>query len=185
MRLQLCGLSLGLLLTALLVACARDFPRAAGSTQSSSMVCLPQPGEVCGDGIDDNCNGLVDEGCRSELTRPGFVAAWRAPGAAVEALLFEPSGELAAAAGDPEAPFEWVTSSSSLAQGGYQAFLLRAGDSIEATPGRYRLRIVLRRMSNLPGPVRVFVTARLGSQAHHEQVELVALEQTRELELRF
>ncbi|MBI5516285.1 MAG: hypothetical protein HY909_21040 [Deltaproteobacteria bacterium] len=32
---------------------------------------LPGPMELCGNGLDDNCNGAVDEGCTAGLTCPG------------------------------------------------------------------------------------------------------------------
>ncbi|KAG5188084.1 hypothetical protein JKP88DRAFT_178424, partial [Tribonema minus] len=42
-------------------ACARGTTQCTGGT----LVCIgPQPSpEVCGNGIDDNCNGIVDDGC--------------------------------------------------------------------------------------------------------------------------
>lgn len=51
--------------------------------------------EICGNAVDDNGNGLAEEGCGIPGGLVGFVAAWDEPTADVDLRVIDPSGELA------------------------------------------------------------------------------------------
>src|SRR5262245_45489344 len=57
--------------------------------------CTPAGPETCFDARDDNCNGIIDEGCGVPTGVVQFVIAWNKPSADVDLDVTDPSGELA------------------------------------------------------------------------------------------
>src|SRR4029079_12851992 len=58
------------------------------------MTCTPTGPELCFDATDNNCNGVIDEGCCVETGPLQFAIAWRAA-ADVALDVTDPGGELA------------------------------------------------------------------------------------------
>ncbi len=58
-------------------------------------LCLPEGLERCFDARDDNCNGVVDEGCGLPFGEFQVLAAWAEPDADVDLEVTDPRGELA------------------------------------------------------------------------------------------
>ncbi|HEX2669854.1 MAG TPA: hypothetical protein VHM25_03225, partial [Polyangiaceae bacterium] len=56
--------------------------------------CAPTGPELCFNATDDNCNGIIDEGCGLHTGLVQFAIAWNEPRADVDLRLFDPSGEL-------------------------------------------------------------------------------------------
>jgi tRNA (guanosine-2'-O-)-methyltransferase len=54
--------------------------------------CTPSGPEVCGNAKDDNCNGLLDEGCGLVNGRVQFEVAWAEPTATVDLVIGDPEG---------------------------------------------------------------------------------------------
>ena len=50
--------------------------------------------EICMNNIDDNCNGIIDEGCGLRTGLVQFAIAWDEPKADVDLRVFDPRGEL-------------------------------------------------------------------------------------------
>lgn len=177
-----------LALATLLLGCARQPSSAAqpgqtghdrrpmGSAASSRALeraCVAGGPERCFDATDDNCNGVIDEGCGIDTGPVQFVIAWDAPAADVDLRVTDPNGELAEA-GRPLA--------SGLVKqrdcpgrnddcGGRNlenVFL----DGLEAPPGTYQVRIVLEELGGESPPIRVRFGARVGPRTYQYEVRL-------------
>ena len=55
--------------------------------------CTPTGPELCFNAVDDNCNGVIDEGCGIGTGLLQFTVAWSEPTADVDLLVTDPSGE--------------------------------------------------------------------------------------------
>ncbi len=51
-------------------------------------------GGLRGNAVDDNCNGVIDEGCEQRGGLVQFVIAWDKPGSDVDLRVVDPNGEL-------------------------------------------------------------------------------------------
>jgi len=72
---------------------------AVGETPPDELVvsapCVPSGPELCFNGVDDNCNGLLEEGCGIPSGLVQFVAAWSEPDVDVDLHVTDPNGEVA------------------------------------------------------------------------------------------
>lgn len=57
-------------------------------------VCVPAGPELCFNAVDDNCNGVLDEGCGVHTGLVQFAIAWGEADADVDLEVTDPSGEL-------------------------------------------------------------------------------------------
>ncbi len=55
--------------------------------------CTPTGPEICDNAIDDNCNGILDEGCDLETGKVQFEVAWSEPTAIVDLDVSDPQGD--------------------------------------------------------------------------------------------
>ena len=63
--------------------------------QSLEVACTPSGVEMCFDARDNNCNGVLDEGCGVHTGILQFTIAWEEPEADVDLNVYDTSGELA------------------------------------------------------------------------------------------
>jgi tRNA (guanosine-2'-O-)-methyltransferase len=56
-------------------------------------VCTPTGPEVCFNAIDDNCNGVIDEGCGLETGILQWEIAWGDSPALVDLIVIDPAGD--------------------------------------------------------------------------------------------
>ena len=71
----------------------RDVKASAGVVLETA--CTPTGIEKCFDAHDDNCNGVIDEGCGLHTGILQFAIAWEAVEADVDLNVYDPSGEIA------------------------------------------------------------------------------------------
>lgn len=138
--------------------------------------------EQCSNAIDDNQNGLFDEGCGLALGLVQFLAGWDAPKADVDLRVVDPNGELievgrVARSGltkDRDCPGR-----ASECQGrNLENVYLAEGQPVK---GEYRLRLRLESLGGEAPPVRVRLGARLGAISRSYEVLLETPEAEREI----
>jgi len=181
-------LALGLLLA----GCGGTTPRpvavapaeASDSAALASATITSAP-EICANAIDDNQNGLIDEGCGLPLGLVQFLAGWSAAKADVDLRVVDPNGELievgrVARSGltkDRDCPGR-----ASECQGkNLENVYLAEGEPVK---GEYRLRLRLESLGGESPPIHVRVGARLGAVSRSYEVLLETPESEREIRLK-
>lgn len=137
--------------------------------------CVPTGVERCFDARDDNCNGVIDEGCGIATGLLQFTIAWDVPEADVDLQVRDPSGETAEAGAmtssgltkDRDCP-------SAECQGqNVENVVLVDGDTPREPPrGRYRVAVRLEKLGGAAPPVRVRLAARVGQRTFALSLEL-------------
>jgi hypothetical protein len=140
--------------------------------------------EICFNALDDNGNGLIDEGCGQPVGPLQIVAAWADRTADIDLLVVDPNLELVEVGaqtksgltkdrdcpGEPPACGDANVETVFLAQG-------------TALSGTYRVRLALERRGASSAPLRVRVGVRLGAVARAYEVQFSELGSSQELEL--
>jgi hypothetical protein len=175
-----------------LCACASPKRVPAGEAAASlkqtresepSAFCAPRGPEVCLDGVDNNCNGLSEEGCGVAQGTVHFFVSWKRPEVDIDLVVVDPSGATAEVGAvsrggllkERECPGK---SEASCKEGVYENVVLVA--SRQPMPGRYRVEVTAD-----PAPaeaVMVVLTGRLGSQLIREQFSLDSMVSTRKFD---
>ena len=136
--------------------------------------CSPLGPERCYNARDDNCNGVIDEGCGLAAGLLQFTIAWAERQADVDLDVIDPGGELAEVGR--------VTASGLTKERdcpgrddeckglNIENVLLDAED--ELTRGIYTVTIRLERISEIEEPVVVQFAARLGPKTYAAEVTL-------------
>jgi hypothetical protein len=141
--------------------------------------------ETCGNAVDDNGNGLAEEGCGIPSGLVGFVAAWDEPTADVDLRVIDPSGELAET-GRPtgsglvkerDCPGRDGECRSRNVENVY----LERGEILR---GEYRVHLRLVSMGGEEPPIEVRFAARLGQKSYAAAVSLRRVEESWEAVLR-
>jgi hypothetical protein len=149
----------------------RDIKAPEGTTLETA--CTPTGVEVCFDARDDNCNGVIDEGCGLHTGILQFTLAWEAAEADVDLNVYDPGGELSRV-GEPT-PSGLVKDrdcpqSDGQCQGqNVENVYLSEGDPKR---GRYRVVIRLDKLNGAVAPVRVRLGARVGQRPFSAVIDL-------------
>jgi len=145
--------------------------------------CVPTGVERCFDALDNNCNGVIDEGCGLQTGILQFTIAWSEPKADVDLNVTGPDGELAR--------FDEPTQSGLLKDrdcpGSEDACRGQNVENVflaEGAPrrGRYRVVVRLEDAGDAVGPLRVRLSARVGQRHFSMVIELSTRSDQRELE---
>ena len=154
------------------VVAASHLVAPAGTTIAEA--CTPTGPELCFNAVDDNCNGVIDEGCGLQTGLLQFVIAWGASPADVNLVVVTPQGE--------RVPDERTRSTPS----GFHLDKDCPGDEgcggqnvenvyfdgPEPPRGRYTVDITLADLHGADPPVRVRFGARLGTRSIGFDVDL-------------
>ncbi|RYZ05510.1 MAG: hypothetical protein EOO73_19865 [Myxococcales bacterium] len=179
---QACGLCLALAACGAAGPTPRAAERAAADDGALPSAAVATGPELCGNAVDDNQNGLFDEGCGLSLGLVQFLAGWDAPKADVDLRVVDPNGELievgrVARSGltkDRDCPGR-----ASECQGrNLENVYLAEGQPIK---GEYRLRLRLESLGGEAPPVRVRLAARLVAVSRFYEVSLETPEAEREI----
>lgn len=136
-------------------------------------VCTPSGEELCFNAIDDNCNGVIDEGCGLCTGPLQFTIAWGDSPANVDLHVFDPNGghvhdtTRTSPSGlklDHDCPDDRECNGQNVENVCFEG---------EDPPrGHYGVEIRLAKLNHAPTPVKVDLGARVGSRSFSAHVEL-------------
>lgn len=135
--------------------------------------CVPTGPERCFDARDDNCNGVIDEGCGVQTGVLQFTIAWSEAAADVDLEVTDPDGELATTEGptrtglvkDRDCP---RAGADCQGQNVENVFL---GEGQPAR-GRYRVVVRLDALGGARPPIEVQLGARVGQRTFSLPIQL-------------
>jgi len=149
------------------------------------LACTPSGVEICFDARDNNCNGVLDEGCGVHTGILQFTIAWDAAEADVDLQVYDTSGEQArmgeaTADGlmkDRECPAEGSCYGQNI-----ENVFLAEGD---AKRGKYRVVVHLGELNDATAPVKVQVGVRVGQKTYSSSVQVSPGAGTQDKEFEF
>jgi tRNA (guanosine-2'-O-)-methyltransferase len=143
------------------------------------MACMPTGPERCFNAIDDNCNGVIDEGCGVGTGVLQFTIAWESA-ADVDLIVTDPAGvkvyegSRAAPGGlrlDKDCPSDDGCHGQNIENIFYEG--------LEPARGKYAVDVKLTDLRGAESPVKVRLGARVGARTFGAEVMLTPSEDRR------
>lgn len=137
-----------------------------------AQACTPSGPELCFNAIDDNCNGVLDEGCGLQTGILQFMIAWGDNASDIDLRVTDPSGARVFGASraspnglrlDRDCPSETCQG-----QNVENVFF----DGAEPARGRYKVEVLLTDLHDAVAPVSVRFGARIGSRSYSAELSL-------------
>ncbi|MET0592987.1 MAG: MopE-related protein, partial [Polyangiaceae bacterium] len=141
-----------------------------------SLACTPSGPELCFDATDNNCNGVIDEGCGVDTGPLQFAIAWP-DGSDVDLEVYDPAGNLAKAGERVDgalAKDRDCGRPQSSCHGQNMENVYFVGPRPPA--GRYRVEIKLDKGEDVRLPVKVRFGGRIGGKTFALDVEIASPE---------
>ncbi len=145
--------------------------------------CTPSGVELCFDALDNNCNGIIDEGCGLHTGLLQFTIAWQESAVDIDLNVNGPDGQVATDKSPTDAGLlkdRDCPGSKGLcySQNVENVFLA------EGAPrrGRYRVVVRLEDLKSARAPIQVRLSARVGQRHFTSLVELEENSQQRAFE---
>ncbi|MBK8252367.1 MAG: hypothetical protein IPK82_06825 [Polyangiaceae bacterium] len=153
--------------------------------QTLDLACTPSGVETCFDAKDNNCNGVIDEGCGVHTGVLQFMIAWDAADADVDLQVFDTHNEQAHL-GDTTADGllkdrECPNDGACYGQNIENVFLAES----EPKRGKYRVVIHLAELNGVVPPVKVQLSVRIGQKTYATSVSLSPGAGTQDKEIEF
>ncbi|WP_437756585.1 hypothetical protein [Sorangium sp. So ce1389] len=150
------------------------------------VACTPTGVELCFDAHDNNCNGVIDEGCGLHTGILQFTIAWEEAEADVDLNVYDPTGELARV-GEPTASGLMKDRDCPRVSGECQEQNVENVFLTEGEPARGRYRVVVRldKLNDATAPVRVRLSARIGQRSYSMALDLSPSAATEEKSVEF
>jgi tRNA (guanosine-2'-O-)-methyltransferase len=176
---RLCGIA------ALLVACGPSAPARSPAAKLNVanvagppgvtlvQACTPTGPELCFNAVDDNCNGVIDEGCGEQTGLLQFTVAWSAATADVNLAVTTPAHERVPSRDKSAAPgfhldHDCPAEDGCNGQNEENVYF----DGADPPKGHYLVEISLVDLHGAEAPVKVRFGARLGTRVVGFDVDL-------------
>ncbi len=139
-----------------------------------AQACTPTGPELCFNAVDDNCNGVIDEGCGEETGVLQFTIAWDQSAADVNIAVVTPAQERIpnGSGGTSAAGFQFGGDCPGREGCGGQNVENVYFDGLEPPRGHYTVEIGLVDLHGEKPPIRVHFGARLGGRTLGFDVDL-------------
>jgi tRNA (guanosine-2'-O-)-methyltransferase len=129
--------------------------------------CTPTGPELCFNAIDDNCNGVIDEGCGAQTGLLQFIVAWGSSPADVNLAVITPAGERVPDGRARSTPSGFHLDRDCPADEGCSGQNTENVyfDGTDVPRGHYVVEVTLDALNGAETPVKVHLGARLGSRS--------------------
>ncbi len=148
--------------------------------------CVPTGPEQCFNAVDDNCNGVLDEGCGVHTGAIQFAIAWDDPEADIDLNVIDPNGELVEVGRLTQSGLtkqrDCPGRSNACHGQNMENVYLEDGEPL---PGKYSVSVRLERLGQNDPPIDVMLGARVGQKTYSLEFQLERPEDEREVLLEF
>lgn len=158
-------------------------PEGPARAETAAMACLPAGPETCYNAADDNCNGLIDEGCGTPSALLHIALSWRESEVDLDLEVTGPDGELV----EVDKPLPSGLSKPRDCPGEDDACRGSNSEHVLLQPehavptGTYRVNVRLAAMNGAEPPIKVRLSGRLGPRTYSSEFELSSESEERTL----